>query len=406
VSATEAPVEGTGADATGPAIELHDVEKRFGDVVAVQPLSLQIERGEFFSLLGPSGCGKTTTLRMLAGFEYPDSGTVSLHGRDVTFLAPNKRPVNLVFQRYELFPHMSVRQNVGYGLRVKKVPKKEIAQRVDEMLEIVGVGDLGGRRADALSGGQQQRVALARALVNRPEVLLLDEPLSALDVKLRKHMQLELKSIQQELGTTFVYVTHDQEEAMVLSDRIGIMSDGRLLQVGTPEEIYEAPSDPFVADFVGTSNELEVEVTRTMESSSLAHHDDVTVVVPGAFAAGSRLKVAVRPERIVVRSASGAGGGTNGAEPAAGGVTSVPGAVVEAIYLGPTLQHVVETPLGQVLTLEPAGSADRREVGSEVLLSWATEALLVLEVTPPDEAEQLDEPLAPADPTVVPEAAS
>jgi spermidine/putrescine transport system ATP-binding protein len=405
VSATEAPPEGADAPDAGPAIELHEVEKRFGDVVAVAPLSLQIQRGEFFSLLGPSGCGKTTTLRMLAGFEYPDSGTVSLHGRDVTYLAPNKRPVNLVFQRYELFPHMSVRQNVGYGLRVKKVPKKEIALRVDEMLEIVGVGDLGGRRADALSGGQQQRVALARALVNRPEVLLLDEPLSALDVKLRKHMQLELKSIQQELGTTFVYVTHDQEEAMVLSDRIGIMSAGRLLQVGTPEEIYEAPSDPFVADFVGTSNELEVEVTRSMADSSLAHHDDVTVVVPGSHPAGSRLKVAVRPERIVVR-ATGPGVATNGSEPPAGGGTSVPGTVAEAIYLGPTLQHVIDTPLGQVLTLEPAGSADLRVVGSEVVLSWATEALLVLAVTPPDEAEQLDEPLAPADPTVVPEVAS
>ena len=384
-----------GPDPDTPAIELHEVEKHFGDVIAVQPLSMRIEQGEFFSLLGPSGCGKTTTLRMLAGFEYPTAGSVSLYGRDVTYLAPNKRPVNLVFQRYELFPHMTVRQNVGYGLRVQKVPKKEIAARVDEMLEIVGVGDLGARRADALSGGQQQRVALARALVNRPEVLLLDEPLSALDVKLRKHMQLELKSIQQELGTTFVYVTHDQEEAMVLSDRIGIMSDGRLLQVGSPEEIYESPSDPFVADFVGTSNELEVEVTRRLATSSLAHHEDVTVVVPDPYPAGSRLRVAVRPERITVTAA------VQNPAAASEGATLVAGTVAEAIYLGPTLQHVVETPLGQVLTLEPTGSTERREVGSRVHLGWTPEALLVLEVI---EDVDADQPLAPADPTVVPEA--
>ncbi|CAN5551003.1 ABC transporter ATP-binding protein [soil metagenome] len=360
-------------DDIAPAIELVSVEKHFGDVAAVQPLSLRIERGEFFSLLGPSGCGKTTTLRMLAGFEYPDSGSILLHGRDVTFLAPNKRPVNLVFQRYELFPHMTVLQNVAYGLKVQKVAKDEIRRRVAEMLEIVGVSGLGDRRADALSGGQQQRVALARALVNRPEVLLLDEPLSALDVKLRKHMQLELKSIQQELGTTFVYVTHDQEEAMVLSDRIGIMSDGRLLQVGTPKEIYEMPADPFVADFVGISNELRIEISGTSGDSSLAACGSGMVVVPGVYDVGVELRVAVRPERIEVSAAE------RNPTAATEGRTLVPGVVLEAIYLGPSVQHVIETPVGRMIILEPVASTELREVGTEVRLSWPATALLVLE---------------------------
>ena len=358
------------AEETVAAVELREVEKRFGDFVAVRPLSLRIERGEFFSLLGPSGCGKTTTLRMLAGFEYPDRGNILLHGDDVTYVAPNKRPVNLVFQRYELFPHMTVSQNVGYGLRIKRVPRPEITARVNEMLKIVGVGDLGDRRADALSGGQQQRVALARALVNRPEVLLLDEPLSALDVKLRKHMQLELKAIQHELGTTFVYVTHDQEEAMVLSDRIGIMNQGRLLQVGTPREIYTAPSDPFVADFVGTSNELEVQITGRDGDLSVVEREQARLLVPGRHGTGAQLRVAVRPERIRVD--------TQPPDAGAEGRTVIPGTVAEAIYLGPSLQHVVDTPLGRILTLEPDGHADARNPGQRVWLSWPGEALLVL----------------------------
>jgi spermidine/putrescine transport system ATP-binding protein len=368
---TEKPTSGD-ARASGPAIELCQVEKRFGDVVAVQPLSLTIERGEFFSLLGPSGCGKTTTLRMLAGFEYPTAGSVLLNGRDVTNVPPNRRPLNLVFQRYELFPHMSVRQNVGYGLRVKKLPKDEIARRVDEMLEIVGVTGLAGRRADALSGGQQQRVALARALVNRPEVLLLDEPLSALDVKLRKHMQLELKSIQQELGTTFVYVTHDQEEAMILSDRIGIMSLGHLLQVGSPQEIYERPRDPFVADFVGVSNELELEVTSTEPAAGVVEAAGVRIRIPGSHAVGQKVRASLRPERIEV-AADGVA-----LDRLSDGTSALVGTVAEAIYLGPTLQHVIDTPVGQVLTSEAAGANVLREVGSTIRLSWRDDALLVL----------------------------
>ena len=255
----EAVSEMTGAL---PAFSIAGVTRRFGSVTAVDDLWLDIREGEFFSLLGPSGCGKTTTLRMLAGFETPDEGTISLRGRDVTDTPPNRRDTNLVFQHYELFPHMTVFQNVAYGLRLRKVREPELTSRVREALRIVRAEELADRGARQLSGGQQQRVALARAIVNQPAVLLLDEPLSALDVKLRKQMQLELKAIQHQLGTTFVYVTHDQEEALLLSDRIGIMSGGRLLQVATPRELYDHPADGFVADFVGSLNVFDGRVAE------------------------------------------------------------------------------------------------------------------------------------------------
>src|SRR5438128_4940237 len=241
------------------AIALEGVSKGFGETRAVRDVTLAIGEGEFFSLLGPSGCGKTTTLRMIAGFEVPDEGRVLLHGKDVTSTLPSRRPVNMVFQQYALFPHMSVYDNVAFGLKVKRVPRAEHRDRVHEMLRVVSLEGMDKRRARQLSGGQQQRVALARALVNRPAALLLDEPLGALDVKLRKHMQLELKRIQHDLGTTFVYVTHDQEEALAMSDRIAVMNGGRVEQLGTPREIYEHPASDFVADFVGTVNVLDLD---------------------------------------------------------------------------------------------------------------------------------------------------
>src|SRR3954451_17044713 len=244
------------------AIGLVGVSKRFGTHAAVDDVTLEIAEGEFFSLLGPSGCGKTTTLRMVAGFELPDAGRIVLKGNDVTEVPANRRPVNMVFQQYVLFPHMSVYDNVAFGLKVKRVPRGEHGERVQEMLRVVSLEGLDRRRARQLSGGQQQRVALARALVNRPAALLLDEPLGALDLKLRKEMQLELKDLQSRTGTTFVYVTHDQEEAMTMSDRIAVMNGGVVEQLATPRELYQRPASAFVAGFIGTSNLISVRADR------------------------------------------------------------------------------------------------------------------------------------------------
>src|SRR5262245_15657793 len=282
------------------AIGLVDVSKRFGAVGAVDDVSLEIEEGEFFSLLGPSGCGKTTTLRMVAGFELPDAGRILLQGTDVTEVPANRRPVNMVFQQYALFPHMSVYDNVAFGLKVKRVPRNQHRGRVTEMLRVVSLEDFERRRVRQLSGGQQQRVALARALVNRPAALLLDEPLGALDVKLRKQMQLELKRIQTELGTTFVYVTHDQEEALTMSDRIAVMNNGDVEQVGDPKEIYEHPQTPFVADFVGSLNAFDLRVDEVADGLAimqLGEHERLVVPVGAATRTGDELRVAVRPER-------------------------------------------------------------------------------------------------------------
>ena len=354
------------------AIHLSGVSKRFGNVEAVVDVQLEINEGEFFSLLGPSGCGKTTTLRMLAGFEYPDSGTIHLRGEDVTNVAPNKRPVNMVFQNYELFPHMTVFENVAYGLKVKKVPKAEIAERVVEMLETVGVGGLEDRGADQLSGGQQQRVALARALVNRPTVLLLDEPLSALDVKLRKHMQLELKSMQNNLGTTFVYVTHDQEEALLMSDRIGIMNQGRLLQVGTAHEIYERPSTAFVADFVGTLNDFDFRVDEIAGEMSIMRPGPDDVIPLRATPRpnlGDEFHVALRPERIEIVAS----------DQHRDADVRLAGTVVAQIYLGPTTQYLVDTSVGQIIVqLVSAGQRDIFRAGEEVVLHWPAEAAFTI----------------------------
>src|SRR3954451_2045050 len=246
----------------GQAIVLDAVSKQFGDHAAVRDVNLSIRDGEFFSLLGPSGCGKTTTLRMIAGFVEPDEGRILLQGRDVTTVPPNKRPVNMVFQQYALFPHMSVYDNVAFGLTVKRVPRSEHRSRIEELLRVVSLEGYESRKPRQLSGGQQQRVALARALVNRPAALLLDEPLGALDVKLRKEMQLELKDLQSRTGTTFVYVTHDQEEAMTMSDRIAVMNGGVVEQLATPRELYQRPASAFVAGFIGTSNLISVRADR------------------------------------------------------------------------------------------------------------------------------------------------
>ncbi len=358
-----------------PAIRLDRVTKRFGGVLAVDNVSLEIEEGEFFSLLGPSGCGKTTTLRMLAGFETPDEGSVYLRGKDVTLVQPNKRATNMVFQNYELFPHMTVSNNVAYGLKLKKVPKREITRRVDEMLEVVGVGGLGKRAADQLSGGQQQRVALARALINRPAVLLLDEPLSALDVKLRKRMQLELKSIQETLGTTFVYVTHDQEEALLMSDRVGIMNHGLLLQVATPRTIYEQPADDFVADFVGTLNEITIRIENLDAGRGLVASGDrerIWIDAPGGMSIGQTVRLAVRPEALKITHQDRWDGATD--------LSYACGTVSDVIYLGPFTQFLIESErLGRVVSqqVSDAGAA-AIQPGMQVVVSWHPDTAFML----------------------------
>ncbi len=284
----------------GYAIEMRDVVKRFGDVAAVDHVSMQIRDGEFFSMLGPSGCGKTTSLRMIAGFEYPTSGEICLNGQPIGNTPAFQRSVNTVFQSYALFPHMSVAQNVAFGLEMKKVPKAEIGKRVAEALEMVRLSSYGERKPRQMSGGQQQRVALARALVNRPDVLLLDEPLGALDLKLRKDMQLELKGLQEQVGITFIYVTHDQEEALTMSDLIAVMSGGKVLQVGSPTEIYERPNCRFVADFIGESNFVQGRVSA-IEPSSVTITTADGLVLRGQASQTLRRDqeafVSVRPEK-------------------------------------------------------------------------------------------------------------
>jgi spermidine/putrescine transport system ATP-binding protein len=284
---------------SNPAVELSGVVKRFADdVVAVDGIELSIEDGEFFSLLGPSGCGKTTTLRMIAGFEFPTEGSVRVHGAEMGLKPPNERPINTVFQSYALFPHMTVAENVAFGLQMKKVEKSTIADRVKRVLDQVQLGKRADAKPSQLSGGMQQRVALARALVNEPEVLLLDEPLGALDLKLRQAMQVELKDLQSRVGITFIYVTHDQEEALTMSDRIGVMSEGKLLQVGKSEEIYESPTSRFVADFIGEINLVEA-TTVGPDSARLGNGVEVVVDCRG-LPFGIGVAIALRPERLML----------------------------------------------------------------------------------------------------------
>ena len=349
-------------DVPAAEIRLIDLQKRFGPVVAVDGVSLDIQAGEFFSLLGPSGCGKTTTLRMIGGFELPTGGRVLLRDRDITMDPPDKRPVNMVFQQYALFPHLDVGDNIGFGLRRRKVEQREIARRVAEALALVRLEGYERRRPGQLSGGQQQRVALARALVNRPTVLLLDEPLGALDLKLRRQLQIELKRIQAEVGITFVYVTHDQEEALTMSDRIAVMHAGRVEQVGRPEELYERPASRFVADFIGTTNLL----CGTVEPDGWVRLDSGERIQAAhdGLAAGTSVEVSVRPESIEL------------VPPAAAG--AVPGVIEQAAYLGASLSYQVRTAGGLVLSVLAPKTGVRLPVDSDVAVTWpASEALIL-----------------------------
>jgi spermidine/putrescine transport system ATP-binding protein len=375
-------------DVPVPAIELVGIAKRFasrrGTVTAVERVDLVIGEGEFFSLLGPSGCGKTTTLRMIGGFEEPDEGQILLYGRDVVGVPPNHRDVNMVFQSYALFPHMSVFDNVAFGLRRKSVHTAEVRTRVGDMLELVQLDGKSDRRPRELSGGQQQRVALARALVNRPRALLLDEPLAALDLKLRQAMQLELKRIQREVGITFVFVTHDQNEALTMSDRLVVMNAGRIEQLGSPREVYEHPRTRFVAGFIGTSN-LITGIVLEMDGATavLRCGAEESLVVPDAAAAGAAvgapLDVTVRPEKIVIS-----------VERPAPGRCAVRGRVAEVVYLGTSTQYAVTTTDGTDLSVFVQNASDARDVaerGSDVWLSWHPDHSLALVTTQSAPAE-------------------
>ncbi len=365
----------SGAEST--SVELRDVTKRFGELVAVDDLSLDLGRGEFFTLLGPSGCGKTTTLRMIAGFERPTEGEIRIEGSDVARLPPHKRPTNTVFQSYALFPHLSVEANVAFGLKRKKVAKDEIAERVRAELERVGLASHAKRKPSQLSGGMQQRVALARALVNLPKVLLLDEPLGALDLKLRKELQVELKRIQREVGITFVYVTHDQEEALTMSDRIAVMNRGRVEQVASPEEVYDRPATTFVAGFIGVSNLMPATVTGGNEVK-LDQGQTISTTTDG-FSTGERCHAVVRPEKLRVELPE------NGAGPT--GQTRVEGVVASSLYLGTATQIAVD--LGEdvrMTVLVPnADEAERQRLpggGAKVALSWEPEHMHLVRETP------------------------
>jgi spermidine/putrescine transport system ATP-binding protein len=350
-----------------PSVELVGVSKRFGEVVAVRDLDLAIGRGEFFTLLGPSGCGKTTTLRMVAGFEEPSAGQVLIEGTDVVGVPPHRRPTNTVFQSYALFPHLSVVDNVAFGLRRKRVPKGEIDRRVREELGRVGLAREAKRRPAQLSGGQQQRVALARALVNLPKVLLLDEPLGALDLKLRKGLQVELKRIQREVGITFVYVTHDQEEALTMSDRIAVMNLGEVEQVADPEAVYERPATTFVAGFIGVSNLMPATV-EPGGTVRLDHGPTVPAPETNGFRPGERCHAVVRPEKLRLVPADSRNGD----------LPSVEGTVESSLYLGTSTQIVVD--LGdevRMTVLYPnADEAERQRLpggGARVRLLWQPE---------------------------------
>jgi spermidine/putrescine transport system ATP-binding protein len=370
-------------------LEFQGVSKSYGSFQAVSDLDLVVQAGEFFSLLGPSGCGKTTLLRMLAGFETPTGGQILYRGESLSRIPSHRRPVHLVFQKYALFPHLNVRENVAFGLRMKKVAEPELSRRLAEALELVQLGSQADRAIQTLSGGQQQRVALARALINRPDILLLDEPLSALDLKLRQQMQVELRELQRRIAHTFLFVTHDQEEALTLSDRIAVMSAGRIEQVGTPQEIYEFPRTLFVARFIGSIHEFESTVAEASAQEVVVRPDfapaHVLKVHPSrdgsralpALRPGERVRVLVRPEKLRLLRAPGSSTNLN----------VLPGRLRESIYQGPATLSYVDVSEGRlpaisVSTPNSALSARRAfAIGDSVVVAWEPEDCLVLRET-------------------------
>jgi spermidine/putrescine transport system ATP-binding protein len=370
-------------------VELRALTKLFGETVAVDGIDATIRAGEFFSLLGPSGCGKTTTLRMIGGFERPTSGEILLDGVDVAQTAPHKRNVHTVFQSYALFPHLSVTDNVGFGLRRRRTPRPEIKRLVKEALELVELGGYGERRPAQLSGGQQQRVALARALVLRPAVLLLDEPLGALDAKIRRQLRIELKALQEEVGITFVFVTHDQEEALSMSDRVAVMSGGRIEQIGTPAEVYEDPATVFVADFLGVSNLMEARAEPADGGCTVTVGDFPLRAGCGDLEASGPVKVVARPERIELLPAE------SGAERG----NCLPGMVERTVYLGTSLQVMVRLATGVQLQVSITNTGDTGSYvqGTPVSVHVPIDALRVLaDRRPRPENEEVAEPATAA----------
>ncbi|HEX5469691.1 MAG TPA: ABC transporter ATP-binding protein [Gaiellaceae bacterium] len=357
------PPATTGPEASAPDVRLDAVTKRFDDVVAVDALTLEVPRGSFFALLGPSGCGKTTTLRMIGGFEEPTEGTIYLGERDVTGLPPYKRDVNTVFQSYALFPHLSLFENVAFGLRRRGVKGGDVRGRVSEILDLVQLSGMERRKPRQLSGGQQQRVALARALVNRPRVLLLDEPLGALDLKLRKEMQLFIKGLQHEVGITFIHVTHDQEEAMTMADSIAVMSDGHIEQLGSPDELYERPATPFVARFLGVSNLLE---GVSLGDGTVRLEDGTVVRAPGAAGRRGPVAVGIRPEKIHLGRS---------------GENALTGEIAERAYIGVSTQYIVSTPHGPITVYVQNSDSAAAAVhpGDQATVSWSPDATFVVD---------------------------
>ncbi|GGC47897.1 MULTISPECIES: ABC transporter ATP-binding protein [Brevibacterium] len=389
-TATSTPSAETGLD----HLEIQGVKKVFGDNTAIERLDLNVRKGEFLSLLGPSGCGKTTLLRMIAGFETPTDGAILLAGKDIVSLPPHRRPVNTVFQSYLLFPHMNIADNIAYGLKQAKVPKPEIAQRVRDALALVQMEDFAGRKPEQLSGGQQQRIALARALVNRPQVLLLDEPMSALDRKLREEMQLELKRLHTKLDTTFVFVTHDQDEALAMSDRIVVMYDGVIQQIGSGEDIYANPHNGFVAGFIGKQNFISAEVASTDSTTATLRTANAVLTAPTltlkpATAAGEprnlevgdRVRAAIRPERMHVAPAGESSGEANTAR----------GSVISYSFLGDVIQYmIVVGDNDEILARVPAAGREPISAGTEVELSWNADAVAVYDREPSAVASLLE----------------
>lgn len=368
---------------SGPqtAVALDSVAKRFATQVALHPLDLAITEGEFVTLLGPSGCGKTTLLRIIAGLEIPDDGTVTIFGADVTDRPANKRPVNLVFQRVTLFPHLTVAENVGFGPRLRRMPRQQASDKVQAALDLVRLPDFGSRQVDELSGGQAQRVALARAIANDPKVLLLDEPLSALDLEIRRQLQAELKDIHRRLGLTFVFVTHDQEEAMSMSDRVVVMCEGHIEQVGSPVEIYRRPRSPFVARFLGMSNVVEATVAAAdggwvdLDGTGLPLRAPAPAPPTAPAVAGQRVTAVIRPDSFEVSRATD-GAASAGSVPASAG--SVPGTVSDVRFIGSLVHYRVTTGDRHWQVSARAGGGEILPEGTSVRLSWRADEVIVL----------------------------